>query len=73
MNYVCAMIGIKAIVKHNATDMQGRTRSIIIYQCNGQSSPFHVFHWWRAYHVRLWKLDRLLRIGARERQCIIHR
>ena len=33
MNYVCAIIGIKAIVKHNnATDMQGRTRSIMIYQ-----------------------------------------
>ena len=24
---------------------------------NRQSSPFHVFYWWRAYHVRLTKLD----------------
>ena len=24
-----------------------------------------MFHWWRAYHVRLWKLDCLPRISAR--------
>ena len=32
-----------------------------------------MFHWWRAYHVRLTKLDCLPRISARGRQCIIHR
>ena len=31
---------------------------------NRQSSPFHVFHWWRAYHVRLRKLDCLPRIST---------
>ena len=34
---------------------------------NRQSYPFYVFHWWRAYHVRLEKLDCLPRISARGR------
>ena len=40
---------------------------------NGQSSPFHVFHWSRVYHVRVTKLDCLSRISARGRQRVIHR
>ena len=32
-----------------------------------------MFYWWRAYHVRLTKLDCLPRISARGKQCIIHR
>ena len=35
--------------------------------------PFHAFHWWRAYHVRLTKSNCLPRISVRGRQCIIHR
>ena len=31
-------------------------KDILLYT-NRQSSPFHVIHWWRAYHVRLTKLD----------------
>ena len=33
----------------------------------------HVSHWYRAYHVRLTKLDCLFRISAQRKQCIIHR
>ena len=42
------------------------THAILLYT-NRQSSPFHVFYWWRAYHVRLTKLDCLPRISARGR------
>ena len=38
-----------------------------------QSSPFHVFHWSKAYHVRVTKLDCLPRISAIGRQCVFHR
>ena len=32
------------------TDLLSQTA--LLYN-NRQSSPFHVFHWWRAYHMRL--------------------
>ena len=59
--------------------LHGRNRQlhegthIYLLYTNRQSSPFHVLYWWRAYHVRLTKLDCLPRISARGRQCIIHR
>ena len=43
-----------------------------VYYIINQRFIFHVFHWWRAYQVRLTKLDCLLRISARGRQCITH-
>ena len=52
--------------------MSAQQHRVLLY-INRQSFPFHAFHWWRAYHVRLKKSNCLLRISARGGQCIIHR
>ena len=60
------------VVYDCSAEYQGTSLNKLLYT-NRQSSPFHVFYWWRAYHVRLTKLDCLPHISARGRQCIIHR
>ena len=48
----------------------GLCRDILLYKdilyTNRQSFPFHVIHWWRAYHVRLAKLDQRVDTIKRE-------
>ena len=47
--------------------MLGSVKQTALLYTNRQSSPFHLFHWWRALHVRLTTLDCLPRISARGR------
>ena len=55
---VCRPININNIINSNIT------QTFLLYT-NRPSSPFHVFYWWRACHVRLTELDCLL-ASARE-------
>ena len=57
--------------KQNSLFPSGAHIKCILLYTNSQSSPFHVFHWSRVYHVRVTKLDCLPRISARQR--VVHR